>query len=372
MKNKIAFFRVWANPPIAKSVANLLQTTFPEYEVFIIDIAKMIRGDLVIAAINSLAVFLMYGFDIVTGKRSFNNCFWRTPFIFRQIKKLAARKTIEEECVFSFQLGSLFDASVKNIPHFMYTDHTHLENLNYANYESDPLYSSRWIKLEKSAYQNATMVFTRSSNITRSLIEQYDVNNEKIACVYMGINAIPSSGEQNNDDYQNKNILFVGGSWERKGGADLVNAFEIVLQAHPDACLTIVGCDPQIDIPNSHVVGKTLLDKVSYYYERASVFCLPTYREPFGAVFIEAFSYKLPVVATNIGAIPDFVLNDENGYTVDPGDVEGLAGALLWLISSPEKCKLFGERGKALVDDRYNWEAVGVAMRENISFIIKI
>ena len=210
------------------------------------------------------------------------------------------------------------------------------------------------------------MIFTRSTNISRSLIDLYDVPSQKVACVYVGINVAPFSGKLFNNGYRNKNILFVGVDWPRKGGPDLVEAFKIVLRTHSDARLTIVGCSPDIDLPNCDVIGKVPVNEMSNYYERASVFCMPTYLEPFGAVYIEAFSYKLPVVATNIGAIPDFVLDDENGYLVEPGDIAGLAESLNELISSAEKCKLFGERGNALVRERYNWETVGAAMRKHI------
>lgn len=228
-EKKIAFFRIWSSPPISKNVAHLRRVTFPEYEVVVFDIARLIKGDIIVVAINSCVVFLLYGIGLLAGKRKYSESFWRTPYIFRHIKKLAARMISEEEFVFSFQLGSLFDASVENIPHFVYTDHTHLENLNYPTYDRTHLYSARWIKLEKSAYHNASMIFTRSSNITRSLIEQYDVEPPKIARVFMGINILPPSGKQDNDGYKNKNILFVGGDWERKGGPDLVKAFEIVI-----------------------------------------------------------------------------------------------------------------------------------------------
>ena len=99
---------------------------------------------------------------------------------------------------------------------------------------------------------------------------------------------------------------------------------------------------------------------------QASVFCVPTTLEPFGIVFLEAMAHKLPVVATNIGAIPDFVVEDRNGYLVEPNNSEQLSEKIIYLISSPIKCKAFGEFGHRLFWERYTWEKTGIRIRENI------
>jgi len=54
-------------------------------------------------------------------------------------------------------------------------------------------------------------------------------------------------------------------------------------------------------------------------------------------VFLEAFSHGLPIVATNIGAIPDFVQNGRSGYLVDSNDVEQLANRLGELLGDPDR-----------------------------------
>jgi glycosyltransferase involved in cell wall biosynthesis len=127
-----------------------------------------------------------------------------------------------------------------------------------------------------------------------------------------------------------------------------------------------VGCFPRVDVPNCHIVGPVPLEKVNQYYANASVFCLPTRLEPFGIVLVEAQSHKLPVVATEIGAIPDFVIDRHNGYLVKPNDVESLAKSLSDLIGNPEKCRTFGENAYSLMKDRYNWDKVGSQMRQYI------
>jgi glycosyltransferase involved in cell wall biosynthesis len=366
MASKMAFFRIWSQPPISSSVARLLREHFPEYDLEIFELGEIVRSRLDIVLINLLHVFWLYGVGILSGRRELKACFWRTPYIFKRIRVLVSEMFPVEEYAFSFQLYSICDAHVDGLPHYLYMDHTHLENLNYPGFDRKLLYAPSWIELERSIYRNATRIFTRSSNIARSLVEQYDCPPEKVAIVYVGSNFQSLEGEPENEGYANKNILFVGLDWERKGGPELVRAFRDVLEVHPDARLTIVGCTPAIDVPNSDIVGRAPVEQMAEYFRRASVFCLPTRREPFGVVFIEAFSQKIPVVATRVGAIPDFVVDGETGYLVPVGDADSLAEALTTLIADPSKCRAFGMAGYRLVKKRYNWENVGRSIRKRI------
>jgi glycosyltransferase involved in cell wall biosynthesis len=111
---------------------------------------------------------------------------------------------------------------------------------------------------------------------------------------------------------------------------------------------------------------------VEKYYCRASIFCLPTRLEPFGIVFLEAFAHKLPVVATRIGAIPDFVIPGESGYLVEPGEIDGLAQALNQLLGDPEKCRTWGRKGYEIVQENYTWEKVGQRLHETISMALSV
>ncbi len=163
----------------------------------------------------------------------------------------------------------------------------------------------------------------------------------------------------------------MGVAWERKGGPDLVEAFRAVLEKHPDASLTIVGCTPKLDLPNVQTVDKLPLAEMPPYYQRASVFCLPTRLEPFGIVFVEAMAYGLPLVAPNTGAVPDFLEDGRNGYMVAPRDVPALTRALTALLDDPQQCRAFGKVGYQLAHERYTWEKVGQRMKAHILPFLK-
>ena len=55
-----------------------------------------------------------------------------------------------------------------------------------------------------------------------------------------------------------------------------------------------------------------------------------------------------------------------NGYLVEPGDSARLAERLDALLSDPERCRAFGERGRALAAERYTWDRVGLRMETHI------
>jgi len=364
MSPKIAFIRRGRVPLVSEKIAHELQQQFPDYELDTIDITDLIKSKKTLLIANALHTIKEYGPSVLLSKSRFRNYFFRTTYLFKQIKALMAKRLNPDDYKFSFQMQSLFDASVTGLPHFIYTDHTALANLDYPDFNKRSFYSNAWLNLELTIYQNASLVFTRSHNITRSVVEKYYCPSNKVVCVYAGSNAhITNPGER---DYSQKNILFVGLDWERKGGPELVEAFKTVLQSHPDAQLTIVGCSPTIDVPNCNVVGSVPLEQVASYYKNATLFCLPTKLEPFGVVFIEAMSYKLPVIATNVGAIPDFVIDDQNGYLVQPNNVTQLATALTALLDNPQKCQAFGEMGYRIATEKYTWTNTGNLMEQNI------
>ena len=350
----------------------MLVEAFPEYEIESIGIGKLLKKRIDLMAINEIAVGRYYGLDILRGKKKHGEYVVATPFLFHQVRRMIMDrfKARTGDYAFSFQLQSLFDTSLPGIPHFVYTDRSDLANLAYPDFDPDNLYTPAWIELEKSIYKNANLVFTRSNYICRSLIVDYECPPEKAVCVYVGSNAHARQEIINPSRYSRKNILFVGVNWTGKGGPELEQAFRLVLERYPDATLTIIGSSPKINLPQVQVLGHVPLVDLPPYFEQASIFCLPTKYEAFGVAYIEAMEHSLPIVATNLGAIPDFVVEGENGYLVAPGDAQAIANALLDLLADPAKCQAFGEKSRTIYLERYNWKNTGKLVRENVLNIL--
>ena len=367
MTKKFAFIRPKPWPLANVKVADALAGQFPDHEMEIINIEDLVKSRVDVVIINTFFVILTYGKDMAAGIRKFKDAFWRTSYIFNMVKRLLRKKTTGRDFAFTFQMQSLFDCSLPNVPHFVYTDHTHLANLQYADFNIKKLYPQKWVELEKQIYTNASKVFVRSSNIQRSINEQYQQPEGKAICVYAGNNVETNNTVTEDKSYDGQNILFVGIDWERKGGSELIEAFKLVLDKHPGASLIIVGAKPDINMQNVKVLGKIPPAELNSYYAASTIFCLPTRVEPFGIAFLEAMQARLPIVGTNVGAIPDFLQNDWNGIMVKPGDVQGIANGLIKLLDAPDLCRLYGSRNFDLINERYSWQAVSRKFHTHIA-----
>lgn len=371
-KRKIAFLKQGSFSHINRNIEEILQMHFPESELVVVDIEELLS--LHRRTIVANVPWFMREYGISPGKplSQHRKDFYRTSYLFRKLKTLVNQIVRAENFLFSFQTQSLFDLSTPNVPHYVYTDHAILSNLTYpkVTWETiNALYPQKIQALEKTIYQNATMTFTMGDFVARTLTDEYGCPADRVACVGGGSNLAiePRVGEKLVEpDYAAKKILFIGVVWERKGGVELVAAFDEIRKRHPTATLTIVGCQPDVDIPGCHIVGRVPLAEVDAYSKDSSIFCMPSHREPFGIAYLEASANRLPVVATTVGAIPDIVHHNKSGLLIEPGDTPGLVAALDCLLSDPARCKRYGDYGYEHVSRNFTWTAVGTKIADHI------
>jgi glycosyltransferase involved in cell wall biosynthesis len=112
-------------------------------------------------------------------------------------------------------------------------------------------------------------------------------------------------------------------------------------------------------------------EHLSDAYRRSRLVVVPSvWPEPFGLVGIEAMAHGRPVIGTATGGIPEWLVDDETGLLVPPGDAAALAGAIEALLENPRRAALLGARGADRVAiefsrDRY-LEGIGNAYRSAI------
>ena len=158
----------------------------------------------------------------------------------------------------------------------------------------------------------------------------------------------------------NKNekiILYVGRITREKGIYELIDAFEVLLKKQPEATLVLVGpieadMGPEFEPSvKKRCTNKVLFTGFSIEPERymaiADIFCLPSYREGFGTVVIEAGSMGLPVIGTKIYGLTDAIIDGETGILVTPQNSLELVTALERLINDDELRFKMGENAKA-------------------------
>ncbi len=339
-----------------------LRAQFPAHALEVIDVTDdLLRRRPWVPLLAGLAALRRYGGHILARRQSLRATFFRTPLAFHATRRLILDRLAPHaaEYAFTFQTQSLFDAHLPGVPHFVYTDHTHLANLRYPSFDRTLLAAPEWIACERTIYEHATLNFVMGGHVARSLVEDYGLPAARAATVFAGSNIDPTPVALDNVDFTNRTILFLGIDWERKGGPTLLAAFARLVQRVPDARLIIAGCTPRTSDPRIEVHGKLPREEVKALLRRASLLCLPTRMEPFGIAPIEAHHHGLPVVATRLGAIPDMVLDGQSGHLVPPDDPAALAAALADLLLDPAKSRRFGECGRAHVAAHFTWEATG-------------
>ena len=164
---------------------------------------------------------------------------------------------------------------------------------------------------------------------------------------------------------------FVGRIVRDKGWIELANAWKELRDQFPSAHLLAVGpLESQDPIPvdveelirkdrRIHRIG--LIENVAPCYRAMDVCVLPSYREGFGVVCIEAAAMKLPVVATSIPGCSEAVLDGVTGTLVPPRDAMALAEAIRRYLADPELRIRHGEAGRQRVLREFRpvllWEA---------------
>jgi glycosyltransferase involved in cell wall biosynthesis len=178
-------------------------------------------------------------------------------------------------------------------------------------------------------------------------------------------------------------FLFVGTDFERKGGFDVVEAFERVSRENPHARLVHAGSDPHGRDPDRLIHGwvsdqrrARVLAKLEHLerrgvvrgvgavssgvlqglYAEANAFVMPTLAEGFGFTNVEAMSHGLPVVSSRVGPIPEMVAHEKTGLLVSPGDVDALAFAMSRLISDRDLAYGMGRSGRETFLRQYTLE----------------
>ncbi len=133
-------------------------------------------------------------------------------------------------------------------------------------------------------------------------------------------------------------MIYVGRLIEAKGLRELVGSVTKMRQTHPDLRTILIGEGPYLDTLKSLVAdsgqqdritlaGGQLPEKVAQYINAADVLTLPSWSEGYPNVLVEALACGCPVVATNVGGIPEIVTSG-NGRLVPPRDTNALADAL--------------------------------------------
>jgi glycosyltransferase involved in cell wall biosynthesis len=90
--------------------------------------------------------------------------------------------------------------------------------------------------------------------------------------------------------------------------------------------------------------------------ETFDIFALPSLSEGLSSAILEAMATSLPIVATEVGGIPELVKNGDNGLLVPPADPRSLSRAIQHLADNPDESRRMGLRGRKRMEEQFTLE----------------
>jgi glycosyltransferase involved in cell wall biosynthesis len=228
-------------------------------------------------------------------------------------------------------------------------------------------------RIEKEASKEATLIVTVSRYSAQNIIQLYDVDETKIRIAPNGVDLQRFKPTINCESIKNEIgvnnnyiVLFVGNLIPRKGLHFLIEAAQQIVKENKETTFIVVGEGPLKNnlISNSKEQGvfdnfvflggvpEPLLPKL---YNCADVFALPSLQEGQGISLLEAQATAKPVVAFNLSAVNEVVIDKETGLLVKP-DSNELAKAILDLLSNNSLREKMGQNGREYVRKNFSWD----------------
>ena len=206
----------------------------------------------------------------------------------------------------------------------------------------------------------ARIIVTVTDYAARFLRERFPNRADRIYRVYNGLNL--SEFGRTDFSFTPPLIVAVGRLIAKKGFADLIRACGLLAEGGKPFQCEIVGEGPlenelraqieQLDLQNRVALsGAKPQREVRRRLAAASIFVLPSVVDSAGGidnlptVIMEAMATALPVISTDIGGIPEMVVENETGFLVRPGDTGALARAVEKMIDDRQLAQRLGRGG---------------------------
>jgi glycosyltransferase involved in cell wall biosynthesis len=255
-----------------------------------------------------------------------------------------------------------FAAKLAGIPRIVHTPHGHV----FFGYFG-LLKTKIFIFLEKLAARIADKIVTLTSREKSDYISYKIAREEKFVVIHSGIEL--SKYQELSQDEKTKlkkeiglpSNSFVVGTVGRlvpvKAPELLIKASQPLFTQYPDTYFVFAGDGPlkkDLHIAVKEIGGEKNIvflgwrDDAHRILSIFDVFCLPSLNEGMGRVLAEAMAHGIPIVASNVGGIPDLVIHEKNGFLVPSQNTEELAKYIQVLIADEEKRKKMGEAGKKM------------------------
>jgi glycosyltransferase involved in cell wall biosynthesis len=247
--------------------------------------------------------------------------------------------------------------------------HLALKNLPRVNSVHDPLphsgESSWFLKLLfKTLFKFDIEYILHADLMARLFSQYYKVSKNKAHAIYYGALEIYRFFLTSNPGKTQNLILFIGRISPYKGIEYLIEAAKIVKKSIPDLKVIIAGngefyfdienisTDKTFEIINRYIPNEEL----TKFIEKSSMVICPYTDATQSGVVMTAYAFNRPVIATDVGGMPEVVENNVTGKLVPPKNPEALAEAISDLLSNPQKLEIMGENiRRKCQSEKFSW-----------------
>lgn len=164
-------------------------------------------------------------------------------------------------------------------------------------------------------------------------------------------------------------LLCVGRLVPNKGISYIVRAMPHILKSHPLTKLIIVGDGPDRNRLTELVNTLNLAEKIEFvgalnhadlsiYYQRATIFISASLQEGFGLVLAEAMGCGCPVIATELPAVRDIIINGKTGLLCRQQDSDDIVTHVRYLLDNPEKRQEISQTARKYVVEQFDWTKI--------------
>lgn len=168
-------------------------------------------------------------------------------------------------------------------------------------------------------------------------------------------------------------FAFIARKTRGKGAIDMLKAFSSVSSAFKNARLLFVGPDEDGEIERLHKTNPELFKNVvevghvsnhEVYLAITDVLCLPSYREGFGSIVIDAAAMGVPTIGSRIPGLTDSVVDGKTGMLFPAGNLTAMLKLMFTFIENPEMRQTMGVCAKARVDEFFTADQLYAALNE--------
>lgn len=219
---------------------------------------------------------------------------------------------------------------------------------------------SRFLEREGNLYRHAKAVFVGARYVEENLVAEYGVARDRV--VVAGGGPHPWFEAHPAPDIARSftgRIIFVGWDFGMKGGQYLLEAFALARRVRPELTLDIVGPNPGPDRPGVRWRGPVRSrEALADLYRQSDLFVMPSLRDSFGFVFLEAMTQGVPCIGTDLNAMPEIIDHGRTGYIVPARNPEALADAILGYYAEESNRHVLGCAARDRARERYTWSRV--------------